>query len=93
MLKQDNISRTNTYDPMNANNNSNPTDSYKLTNVYLNWLTDQGISFTVGAENLFNTDYIDHLSGFNRVLSSTVPRGSRMYGRGINLFGRVQFQW
>ena len=93
VLEQDNISRTNTYDPTNPNNNSNPTAGYKLTNVYLNWLTDQGISFTVGAENLFNTDYIDHLAGFNRVLSSTAPRGSRMYGRGINLFGRVQFQW
>lgn len=93
VMEQDNISRTNAYDPMNPNNNANPTDGYNLTNVYVNWLTDQGISFTLGAENLFDTDYVNHLTGFNRVLSSLVPRGSRMYGEGINLFGRVQYQW
>ena len=93
VMEQDNISRTNTYDPMNPNNSSDPTDGYNLTNVYLDWLTDQGFTFTLGAENLFDTDYVDHLTGFNRVLNSVVPQGSRMYGQGINLFGRVQYQW
>ncbi len=93
VLKQDKISHTNTFDPMNPGNNANPTDGYNLTNVYLNWLAGQGTSFTVGAENLFDADYIDHLSGFNRVAAGVVPVGSRMYGQGVNLFGRVQFQW
>ncbi len=93
MMEQDNISRTNTWDPMNGNNNSNPTDGYNLTNVYLDWLAAEGLTFTLGAENLFDTDYINHLSGFNRVLDSVVPLGSRMFGQGLNLFGRVQFQW
>jgi len=93
VMEQDNVSRTNTYDPMNPNNSSDPTDGYNLTNVYLDWLTDRGFTFTLGAENLFDTDYVDHLTGFNRVLDSVVPQGSRMYGQGINLFGRVQYQW
>lgn len=93
VMEQDNVSRTNTYDPMNPNNSSDPTDGYNLTNVYLDWLTDRGFTFTLGAENLFDTDYVDHLTGFNRVLNSVVPQGSRMYGQGINLFGRVQYQW
>lgn len=93
VLEQDQVSRTNTYDPMNPKNNAAPTDGYNLTNVYLNWLTGQGITFTLGAENLFDTDYVNHLTGFNRVASGVVPIGSRMYGQGVNLFGRVQFQW
>lgn len=93
VLEQDQVSRTNTFDPMNPRNNAAPTDGYNLTNVYLNWLTGQGITFTLGAENLFDTDYVNHLTGFNRVAAGVVPIGSRMYGQGINLFGRVQFQW
>ncbi len=93
VLEQDQISRTNTHDPMNPGNNANPTGGYNLTNVYLNWLTGQGMTFTLGAENLFDADYVDHLTGFNRVMNSAVPVGSRMYGQGRNLFGRVQFQW
>ena len=93
VLEQDQVSRTNTYDPMNPKNNAAPTDGYNLTNVYLNWLTSQGITFTLGAENLFDADYVNHLTGFNRVASGVVPIGSRMYGQGVNLFGRVQFQW
>ena len=93
VMEQDNISRTNTFDPMNPNNNADPTDGYELTNVYLDWAIDRGFTFTLGAENLFDTDYIDHLTGFNRVLDSVVPQGSRMYGRGVNLFGRIQYQW
>ena len=93
VLEQDQVSRANTYDPMNPKNNAAPTDGYNLTNVYLNWLTGRGITFTLGAENLFDTDYVNHLTGFNRVASGVVPIGSRMYGQGVNLFGRVQFQW
>ena len=93
VLEQNQVSRTNTYDPMNPKNNAAPTDGYNLTNVYLNWLTGRGITFTLGAENLFDTDYVNHLTGFNRVASGVVPIGSRMYGQGVNLFGRVQFQW
>ena len=93
VLDQDNLSFANTHDPLNPNNSFEETDGYALTNLYLNWTTSRGLSFTVGAENLFDKSYIDHLSGFNRVLDSVVPRGSRLYGQGINLFGRVRLQW
>ena len=93
VLEQDRVSRTNTYDPMNPKNNAAPTDGYNLTNVYLNWMTNREIMFTLGAENLFDTDYVNHLTGFNRIAAGVVPIGSRMYGQGLNLFGRVQFQW
>ncbi len=93
VLDQNNLSQANTDDPLNPNNSFDETDGYALTNLYLNWTTSRGLRFTVGAENLFDKGYVDHLSGFNRVLDSVVPRGSRLYGQGINLFGRVRLKW
>jgi len=43
--------------------------------------------------NLFDEDYVDHLTGFNRIIDSNVPSGSRLPGTGRNLFTRIQFQW
>ena len=93
IAEQDDLSRANTFDPLNPNNSFVETDSYELTNVYLSWLLNDNLTVTAGAENLFDEDYIDHLTGFNRVIGSEVPVGSRMLGRGLNLFGRVQYSW
>ncbi|MEQ8955323.1 MAG: TonB-dependent receptor, partial [Gammaproteobacteria bacterium] len=90
---QNRISQTNSNDPSNGNNNSDPTHGYSLTNAYLNWFVDENLTLTLGVDNLFDDDYIDHLTGFNRVLDSVVPRGSRMLGPGQNFFGRLQWQW
>jgi len=90
---QKNISAANTNDPMNDNNSYTKTDGYSLTNIFLTWLVDSNWIINVGAENLFDEDYTDHLTGFNRVMMSTVPRGNRMFGWGRNLFGRVQYKW
>lgn len=90
---QDDISLTNTFDPANPNNNSMPTEGYELTNVFLGWRLDNNLSLSAGVENLFDDEYIDHLTGFNRVLNSVVPQGSRMVGPGRNLFGRLQYRW
>ncbi len=90
---QDNISQTNTNDPGNPNNNNRSTEGYELTNVFLGWAMDNGLSFSAGVENLFDEEYTDHLTGFNRVLNSVVPQGSRMIGQGRNLFGRLQYRW
>lgn len=90
---QDDISLTNTFDPGNANNTSMATEGYELTNVFLGWRVDTNFSFAAGVENLFDNEYIDHLTGFNRVLNSVVPQGSRMVGPGRNLFGRIQYRW
>ena len=90
---QKDISATNTDDPMNGNNSFFSTDGYALTNVFLTWLVDSSWTISAGAENLLDENYIDHLTGFNRVLNSNVPRGSRMFGYGRNFFGRVQYQF
>jgi len=91
--EQDDISRTNTFDPLNPNNSFASTDGHTLSNLYLTWFVDSNLTASVGAENLFDEDYIDHLTGFNRVLNSRVPQGSRMFGLGRNMFARLQYVW
>lgn len=93
VAKQDDLSTTNTFDPLNGNNSFIETDSYALTNVYLTWLMNDTLTVSAGAENLFDEDYSDHLTGFNRVIGSAVPVGERMLGQGINFFGRLQYKW
>lgn len=93
VFDQDDVSLTNTLDPTNPNNNANGTPSYNLTNAFFNWALENGLSVSAGIENLFDEDYIDHLTGFNRVLNSVVPQGSRMIGPGRNVFGRLQYRW
>lgn len=93
MADQNRLSATNTVDPGNPNNSSTPTQGYNLTNLYFNWLASSNLTVSLGAENLFDKYYIDHLTGFNRVLNSAVPQGSRLVGKGRNFFGRLQFVW
>ncbi len=93
IAEQEHLSRTNTQDSLNLNNSFAETDGYALTNVFLTWLFNEKLTVTAGAENLFDEDYTDHLTGFNRVSGSEVPVGSRMLGQGVNFFGRVQYKW
>ena len=93
VAEQDDLSRTNTFDSLNPNNSFVKTDGYALTNVYLTWLISDELTITTGAENLFDEDYSDHLTGFNRVIGSEVSVGSRMLGQGVNFFGRLQYKW
>ncbi len=93
VAEQDALSRSNTLDPLNPNNSFLKTDGYALTNVFLTWLVNDGLTVTAGAENLFDEDYSDHLTGFNRVIGSEVTLGNHMPGRGVNFFGRLQYKW
>ena len=59
----------------------------------MSWYFDNDLTLSLGAENILDEDYTDHLTGFNRVLGSVVPQGSRVFGPGRNLFGRLQYRW
>ena len=93
VAEQDALSRSNTLDPLNPNNSFLKTDGYALTNVFLTWLVNDGLTVTAGAENLFDEDYSDHLTGFNRVIGSEVTLGNHMPGRGVNFFGQLRYKW
>ncbi len=72
--------------------NSN-TSGYALLNLMGVWHLNEHISFVLGVENVFNRDYTEHLSGFNRVRISDVPVGARISGPGRNISVQVGFEW
>lgn len=93
VAQQDDISLTNTLDPGNPNNSSAATDNYALTNLFVTLSLNDSLTIAAGAENLLDENYIDHLTGFNRVQNSNVAQGQRMIGQGRNFFGRLQYKW
>lgn len=93
VARQQDISDTNTFDPANANNNNNETAGYALLNLYGKWRPKGGISLTVGIDNVLDRDYINHLSGFNRITGSDVPVGQRVPGPGRNIYTTVTYRW
>ncbi|NND67437.1 MAG: TonB-dependent receptor [Halioglobus sp.] len=65
------------------------TDNYALVNIHASWTTPAGITLSAGVNNLFDSDYRNHLSGYNRAANPDLARGERLPGEGINLFARV----
>ena len=52
-----------------------------------------GLKLQAGMENLLDKDYIDHLSGFNRVIGSDIPVGERLHGTGRNIYATLTYKW
>ncbi|HHQ15176.1 MAG TPA: TonB-dependent receptor [Chromatiales bacterium] len=89
--RQDKISRTIVLDEPRSSNAS--TAGYGIVNIYGQWLSASGLQFRLGVDNLFDKNYTNHLSGFNRSLPSDVPFGARLPGYGVNWFGQVSYAW
>lgn len=47
----------------------------------------------LGAENLFDTVYRDHLGGYNRVRTSDIPVGERIVSMGRNFYVKLDASW
>jgi iron complex outermembrane receptor protein len=54
-----------------------------------------GKPFQLGfvVENVFDKLYQDHLGGYNRVMESDVPVGTRLYSKGRNCYLRLSVNW
>jgi len=92
--EQDRISDTLTDDPLNINNNNDDVPGYGLVNLYADYqLPGKDIIISGGIENLFDKDYVDALSGFNRVINSDVDIGDRLPGTGFNLFTNLSVEF
>ena len=91
--RQAHIAQTITNDPGNPNNSNTETPGHVVLNLHGRLRLEGGMRVSFGLENLLNHTYRDHLSGFNRVLNSDVPRGQRLPGRGINGYVTVGYAW
>ncbi|MBI1359807.1 MAG: TonB-dependent receptor [Alphaproteobacteria bacterium] len=71
---------------VSVTNSEQRTGGYDLLNLYGNWKIRPGATLSAGIENVLDTRYDDHLSGYNRVMASDVPLGQRLPGPGRSVF-------
>ena len=76
---------------VSATNNEAPSAGYVLANISGYWLIRDGVRLDLGIENLFDTYYLEHLAGYNRITGSDVPLGSRLPGAGRSAFARIRW--
>lgn len=90
--RQNHVSRIITAN--SAVGSSRKTPGHVIANIYGQYaFQGSGIKLQAGVENLFDKDYIDHLSGFNRVAGSGIPIGERLHGPGRNVYVTLTRQW
>lgn len=76
---------------VSATNTEVPSAGYVLANISGYWLIHDGVRLDLGIENLFDTYYLEHLAGYNRITGSDVPLGSRLPGAGRSAFARIRW--
>lgn len=67
-------------------NDEDKSAGYGLLNLYSQYQLSSDLRINAGIENLFDKDYVDHLTGYNRNGDSDIPVGDRLPGRGRNFF-------
>jgi len=76
---------------VSVTNNEASTQSRVLANLNGHWLIRDGVRLDFGIENLFNTYYLEHLAGYNRITGSDVALGSRLPGGRRSGFARIRW--
>ena len=76
---------------VSATNTEVPSAGYVLANISGYWLIRDGVRLDLGIENLFDTYYLEHLAGYNRITGSDVPLVSRLPGAGRSAFARIRW--
>jgi outer membrane receptor protein involved in Fe transport len=51
------------------------------------------VEINVGAENLLDESYLDHLSAYNRAFNPDIESRARMPGLGRNVYARVMWNF
>lgn len=78
-------------DDVSAAQREQETDDYALVNLHASWTGRAGVTLSAGINNLFDSDYRNHLSGYNRAANQDLDRGERLPGEGVNVFARVVY--
>ncbi len=68
------------------------TAGYALMNISFAYDADSWM-IKAGVNNLFDTDYDDHLAGYNRVMGSDIAPGERMPGMGMNAWVTGEYRF
>lgn len=76
-------------DRVSATSSEATTAGYGLLNLAASWRASDQMTISGGVENLADRYYEDHMAGYNRIMNSVVPVGSRLPGTGRNLYLRL----
>ena len=60
------------------------TAGYGLVNLDIHYYVNSALTIKAGIDNLLDKEYRSHLSGYNRVQGSDIPRGERLSGEGLS---------
>lgn len=74
-------------------NGEQATEGYSLLNVMARTEIMAGVEINVGAENLLDESYLDHLSAYNRAFNPDIESQARMPGLGRNVYARVMWNF
>lgn len=78
-------------DNVSATNDEQKTDGYSLINLSGNLFVSSDLEIGFGIDNLFDTEYEDHLAGYNRAYNPDIALRDRMPGVGRNVYARVMW--
>jgi iron complex outermembrane receptor protein len=69
------------------------TEGYSLVNVMARSSLADGVEVSIGAENLLDESYLDHLAAYNRAYNPDIASRARMPGLGRNFYARVMWNF
>jgi iron complex outermembrane receptor protein len=78
-------------DRVSATNVEQKSDGYSLINFSGNLFVSSDLEIGFGVDNLFDTEYEDHLAGYNRAYNPDIALRDRMRGVGRNAYARVMW--
>ena len=76
---------------VSVTNSEAPSAGHVLANIAGYWVIRDGIRLDLGIQNLFDSYYLEHLAGYNRITGSDVPLGARLPGAGRSAFARIRW--
>lgn len=80
-------------DRVSATNLEKKTDGYSIFNLTGNINLSTDLEVVLGAENIFDKEYEDHLAAYNRAFNPDIASRARMPGLGRNFYARVMWNF
>jgi len=80
-------------DRISVTNSELSTDGYSLVNLMARSEIIEGVEVSIGAENLLDESYLDHLAAYNRAFNPDIAARTRMPGLGRNFYTRVMWNF
>ena len=78
-------------DKVSDTNRELETAGYGLLNLSATWQATQRLQLAAGVDNVLNNEFLDHMTGYNRVQNPDIALRDRLPGTGTNVFARLSY--